>query len=529
VQSSSRTVPCFLLLIGLGVTFHAARTSGQETSTTAIARIEGLVRDATGKPISGVSVSLQQEERPNAAQTTTDPAGAFRFEIPAGIYAVRLQRDGFQSATEQSLKLSPAEKRHCEFVLQPLTASASTSSAESFANQIQMDDKPNFTVAGITDSSGPGGHAAETRLRTGEALARDTLNLKAGESVETSVSRNQDSIPLLENAYKANPRDHANAIALLLALERSGQLSQARDRTHQMLASETGLAKADEADFHRVLGDLDEKLDDPLEAVHEYERAARLDPSEQNYFAWGSELLLHRAAAPAIDVFSKGVRLHPESARMLSGLGAAMFTSGSVDEAAQRLCQAADLEPTNPAPYLFLGKMQEGTAATLRCAEQKLARFARNQPGNALANYYYGVALWKQNRSSENPEALRRAQSLFEKASAIDPKLDAAYVQLGNLEYAREQFPEAVAAYQKAIAANPEGSEAHYRLGLAYKRSGKEAKAQNEFDQYKQLDKTEAEKVERQRRELRQFLFILKDQPSDSQSKSEAKPIPDSK
>jgi hypothetical protein len=44
---------------------------------------------------------------------------------------------------------------------------------------------------------------------------------------------------------------------------------------------------------------------------------------------------------------------------------------------------------------------------------------------------------------------------------------------------------------------------------LTYKRIGEEAKAQREFGQYKQLDKSEAATIERQRRELRQFLFVL--------------------
>lgn len=39
--------------------------------------------------------------------------------------------------------------------------------------------------------------------------------------------------------------------------------------------------------------------------VREDERAASLDGSEENDFAWGAELRLHRAAVPAIEVFSK--------------------------------------------------------------------------------------------------------------------------------------------------------------------------------------------------------------------------------
>ena len=63
---------------------------------------------------------------------------------------------------------------------------------------------------------------------------------------------------------------------------------------------------------------------------------------------------------------------------------------------------------------------------------------------------------------------------------------------------------------------DPSDDEAHYRLGLAYKKTGADAKAQHEFEEYKELDKIEAATIERQRRDLRQFVFVLKDQPVNS-------------
>jgi hypothetical protein len=54
---------------------------------------------------------------------------------------------------------------------------------------------------------------------------------------------------------------------------------------------------------------------------------------------------------------------------------------------------------------------------------------------------------------------------------------------------------------------------AHYRLGQAYKRTGEEAKAQQEFAMYARCEKTEADAREREQRELRQFLVILKEEP----------------
>ena len=201
------------------------------------------------------------------------------------------------------------------------------------------------------------------------------------------------------------------------------------------------------------------------------------------------------------------------SARMLTGLGAALYSNGSWDEAARRLCAASDLEPANTAPYLFLGKIEKATPAPLPCSEQKLARFVQQQPGNALANYYYAISIWKREKGSENPAAWKHAEALLEKAVTIDPQLDGAYLQLGMVHFARGEFEQAIRGYRNAIAINPNLGEAHRQLGLAYQRTGEKAKAQQEFLAYERAEKSEAADLERQRRELRQFVIILKDQP----------------
>jgi hypothetical protein len=56
--------------------------------------------------------------------------------------------------------------------------------------------------------------------------------------------------------------------------------------------------------------------------------------------------------------------------------------------------------------------------------------------------------------------------------------------------------------------------EAYYRLGLTYSRIGEESKAEQEFIVDRKVEKTETAISEGQRRELRQFLIILKDQPA---------------
>lgn len=556
---------CFLLSLAavstLGMLPATARCAPQQQE----ARVEGAIRDTQGKPVVDASVLLRNPKQSISARTQTDANGVFVFlSVRAGIYTVKVEKSGFHVAVDDSIKLAGSETKHCEFVLQTLPEAASSPGTGSASNRIELDDRPNFTVAGISDSTGSGGHGSETRTRTGEGLARETVNLGSSKSSEAATAataageldpkarasedallaavrqnprsfesnhrlgefyfylrRYRESIPSLAAAYQINPGDYQNALDLALAYKADGEFTRSREMANQMLVKDRNLSPEDEAKLRRILGDLDEALGDPLGAVKEDERAATLDGSEENYFGWGAELLLHRAAAPASEVFSKGVRAHPDSARMMAGLGAALYTSGSADEAAQRLCEASDLEPDNPAPYLFLGKMQEATSTPLPCAAQKLERFVHGQPDNALANYYYALALWRRSRGSEDSDTLQHAESLLTKACALDPKLDVAYLQLGNLHFARGEFQEALGAYQKAIAANSAGSEAHYRLGLTYKKTGDDAKAQREFDEFKKLDKTETATVERQRLELRQFLFVLKDKPAPAPSTSD--------
>ena len=59
---------------------------------------------------------------------------------------------------------------------------------------------------------------------------------------------------------------------------------------------------------------------------------------------------MHRAVEPALEVFTRGNRLFPRSVRMLTGLGASWYVHGSYEQAAQRLCEASDLDPNDPKP-----------------------------------------------------------------------------------------------------------------------------------------------------------------------------------
>jgi tetratricopeptide (TPR) repeat protein len=149
----------------------------------------------------------------------------------------------------------------------------------------------------------------------------------------------------------------------------------------------------------------------------------------------------------------------------------------------------------------------------LACIEPRLARFVQQQPANALANYFYAMAIWKRQQQPMDQAASRQVETLLTRAVAIDPKCGDAYLQLGILSSAQHDLEKAIVFYTKAIEVDPQLGEAHYRLGVTYDRIGSPEKAKQEFQLHDEIEKLQAVAVERQRREVKQFLVVLQGQP----------------
>jgi tetratricopeptide (TPR) repeat protein len=433
---------------------------------------------------------------------------------------------------------------------QPATAASDPNSS---ANQPQFYDEPHFTVAGVTDTTTMGGHGSSpTIIRNTESLVRATASL-AGESsskpssvestdgTEASLrqaaqqrpdsfeanshlgrwlvdeERPTEAIAYLERANGINPGDFENLYALTLAYFKLANYSYAKTEAGSLL--NTAADDKGKAEAYHLLAEVDEKLGDSLDSVREFRRAAELNPSEPNLFDWGSELLLHRAVEPAIEVFTKGNRLFPRSVRMLTALGASFYVLGSPDKAAQRLCEASDLNPEDPNPYLFMGKMQATEALPPEAFTKKLEQFAQLQPENALANYYYAVSLWKAGKSAAGDGAVAQIETLLMKSVRFDPRLGEAYLQLGIVYAEQKENTKAISAYERAIAATPELGEAHYRLAQAYRQAGEPAKARAELQLYEKISKEKTDETEAQRRQRQQFVYQLQQTKASPQQK----------
>ena len=491
------------------------------------------MRDSLHRPVSGADVHLQPKNDTQSLHTITNTEGAFKFSaVREGTYSLRAEMAGGGKAAVSPVILGPNETKTLDLTLS--------------AGELAFFDEPTFSVAGVTDTTNLGGHGSDTVVRTKNALAKATVSLGTSSSnsslqsaqktvredtLRATVAQQPESfdanhrlgaslvdegkpreaLPYLKHASRINPGDYDNAYELARACAASGDYEQARASVHALLAKE------EKAELHHLLGDVAEKTGDPLEAVREYQRAAQLEASEPNLFDWGAELLLHHAPEPAAEVFSNAHRAFPHSVRILVGLGVAWFVHGSYDQAIQYLGEASDLNPDDPDPYLFLWKIQSVEANESPAITERLARFSRLQPQNALANYYYAVSLWKQLKGPEDAETAAQVESLLEKAVALDPKLGEAHLQLGVLYSERKDLPRAIAAYQQATAVSPHMEQAHYRLAQAYRLSGQNDKAQSEVRLYEQISKEKAAQVERERSDIKQFVYRLRGQASTSQ------------
>jgi tetratricopeptide (TPR) repeat protein len=313
------------------------------------------------------------------------------------------------------------------------------------------------------------------------------------------------AIRYLEQAQRINPSANDNGYDLALAYTISNRLLDARQLLQNLLKQK------DSAELHNLLAEVEEKDGKFVAAANEYELAAHLDPSEGNLFDWGSELLLHRTLDPAITVFEKAAERYPNSPRLAIGLGIAYYSRGNYDEAVKSLLHAADLSPADSRVYPFLSRAYDSSPSQADEVIARFRRFAEQQPRNGRAQYYYAMSLWKGKRTQDSSLDMAQIDALLKKANALDPALADAHLQLGNLYSDQHKYTDAIPEYQHALEIDSDLADAHYRLGQAYVHIGEKDKAQEQLQDYQKLREQHLADLDRQRAEVRQFVYAAKD------------------
>lgn len=348
---------------------------------------------------------------------------------------------------------------------------------------------------------------AEAEVQFHKALDLQPLDYSANHDLAAFYAQSDRltlALPLFEAAQRIRPGAYDNGYDLALAYFLSGKLTQ----SEQMLITLSSLR--DSGELHNLRGRVDEQQGKFLEAANELATAAHMDPSEDNLFAWASELLLHRTYVPAIEVFRQASQRYPKSPRLWIGLGMSLYSRGEYEESIHALLTATDLDPQDPRSYLFLSKAYLSSPSQAKSVIERLRRYAELQPRNALAQYYLAIGLWKGERT-DNPEIDYHAvETLLLKSIALDPKLVDVHLQLGILYTDEREYAKSLPEYQRAAELDPQLPDVHFRLGRYYLRAGEKDKGQSELTLFQKLQAQHQAEVDRERAEVQQFVVSAK-------------------
>jgi tetratricopeptide (TPR) repeat protein len=414
----------------------------------------------------------------------------------------------FSDAAAQLEKLLPsAPKSFDVHELLGLVYAAQSKSQQSIEQlQIAVRLKPESAAArtNLATALLHGGKSALAEEQFRKALTLEPNDFQANHNLAEFYLQSGNitqALPLLEKAQQVNPSSYNNGYNLALAYFLTGKPDQSRQLVQRLSQQK------DTGELHNLLGKIDEKDGKFIEAANEFQNAARMDPSEDNLFVWGSELLLHRTYEPAIQIFEQATQRFPTSPRLWIGLGMALYSRGRYEESIKALLQAADLNPTDPRCYLFLSKAYLSSPNQADEVIQRFRHYAELEPSNALAQYYYAVSLWKGKRSEATGINYSLVESLLQKAISLDGTLAEPHLQLGILYADQHEYAKSLPEYTRALNLNPGLADAHYRLGQYYVHAGQRDHAQQEFQTFQQLQTHHQAEVDKERAEVRQFVY----------------------
>jgi tetratricopeptide (TPR) repeat protein len=501
-----------------------------------LGRISGVVRDADGKSIEAVRITLKSEDSPSdVLQVSTGKSGEYAFSgLHVGEYRILAELDGYQLIPARVVKIL-SESLTVQLDFELLRSGAEKDSSQSNNGQ----QPPKFAAAGVRGLIDAGGYSAPANAAAASGLVKGIADIKRTETdnhassekewpcgleqeLKKALEAHPDSadinrrlgqfylahdqavraIPYLEVAREKQPTDFATSKALARAWIRNSQFESARNLLTTLTTNQR------DPELHGLLARAFEGSGMFRQASEQYQLAAKDQPTTGNLLGVGYELILDGSPDDAARAFESGLQIHPESIELLIGAGTAKFLQHGISEGNLYFLRASNLDPSDPRPYAFLASASKLQGPESGQVLDSLQRFLELAPDNPDACYYYAVCLWNRRGDGTTSTDLDKIEALLGRAIQLNPGFGKAHFQLGALYFERENYSAAVREYETTLRIAPDNNEAHYRLASAYKRTGQTALAAQEVRIFEE-NKRKQTVVEANGISIEQFVSVI--------------------
>jgi tetratricopeptide (TPR) repeat protein len=280
--------------------------------------ISGRVIDETGKPLTGVTISIDRQGINQHFEVKTDNRGQYLHAgLPTGAYRVSVMRDGKPLMSNDAVRVTFGGDTKTDF------------------------DLKNARAAG-------GGNNPEEAKKIAEEKAKAEATKASFEGARAAlVAKNYDeAIRLFKEAAEKDPTQHVIFANLADAYSQSRKYDEAADAYKKAIE-----LKPDEAAYYNNLGIVYGNAGKIDEASQNLQKAAELNPpgAGQSYYNLGAVLTNKGRTKEAADAFKKAIEFNPQMASAYYQLGISYFGSPTtIPEAIPVLEKFLSMQPTGP-------------------------------------------------------------------------------------------------------------------------------------------------------------------------------------
>jgi tetratricopeptide (TPR) repeat protein len=302
-------------------------------------------------------------------------------------------------------------------------------------------------------------------------------------SLYAAAHYNECALAAFHSAIQLDPKSKEARYDLALELRILSELSEADAELQDLLRDNPDFALA-----HEARGDILLEQKKNQEARGEFEAALRSDET----FSAAAEGLVQIALAEqhstaAIYWAKRGLAAKPAPAieyKLRLDLGTAEGNAGEFSEAEKTLRSLADAYPEQVDPQLNLGII-EAHLEMYPAAREEFTRVLKLDDTNDAAR----LALAQADLLANQPDEALEMALVYTKRAPADPK---GFATLGSAYRAENQYLEAIAAYAKSRAMNPNDYDVLFGLGMSQVASGQRAQALQSFQAAEKVDASKA-------------------------------------